>query len=373
MISHVMICGAGTMGGGIAISCLAAGLTVTVYDTSDLALDRLHARVETYLSRQVEKQRIAVTAAAQQLASLALSRDLAQARQADLVIEAVFEDHSVKCDLFRALAPILSDSALVATNTSALCVGDLAKALPDSSRFVGLHYFSPAEINPVVEVVAGADTASEVVAAAMAFVAMTGKRALRCKDAPGFAVNRFFCPYTNEAVRILEEGIADAASIDAIACAALGLSLGPFAVMNIVKPRINMHAVANLAGLGAFYEPARLLRETGEADASWTIDSVKSILPSTRDMIADRLRAAVFLPVLEAIGEDVASPEAFELGACLALRFQTGPVAQMWALTADRTRALVEGLCAIYRTDFPEAGFARVFAAPKPATQDAIG
>lgn len=361
MVRHVAICGAGTMGGGIAISCLAAGLDVTVIDTSAEALSRLRARIAAHLARQVEKGRLTEAQAADQRQRLTASEALAAVAGADLLIEAVFEDPAIKESLFRALAPHLAPGTLVATNTSALRVADLAQALPEPDRFLGLHYFSPAEVNPVVEVVAGAQTADAAVTEALAFVEACGKTALRCKDAPGFAVNRFFCPYSNEAVRLLDEGIASAAQIDAAACAALGLSLGPFAVMNIVKPRINMNAVANLARLGAFYMPAPLLVTTGTADASWEIGGAGDLPEDRLGQIVDRLRAALFFPVLEALGEGVATAEDFDLGARLALRFAQGPVRQMRALGPMETRRLVQALCDRHGSPFPEAGFAAAF------------
>lgn len=362
MLQHITICGAGTMGGGIAIGCLAAGLDVTVLDTSEAALDRLRTRVAAHLVRQIDKGRISADAAATQTARLAVSRDLASASTADLVIEAVFEDLEIKRALFRALAPHLSDTALVATNTSALRVADLAASLPLPARFLGLHYFSPAEVNPLVEVVSGPATAPDTIQAALAFVRATGKTALLCRDAPGFAVNRFFCPYTNEAVRILQEGLADTGSIDAVACESFGLAFGPFAVMNIIKPRINLHAVGNLAALGEFYEPAQALRKIGEADANWPITPPTPLSAALTQTIANRLRAALFLPVLEALGEDVAAPEDFDLGASLALRFGQGPVAQMRALGGPQTQTLVDQLCERYGAAFPKIGFSRVFA-----------
>lgn len=361
MLQHIVICGAGTMGGGIAISCLTAGLDVTVIDTTDAALDRLRARVAAYLARQVDKGRITALSAAQQTARLTQSRDLAVVSKADLLIEAVFEEIDVKRTLFRNLAAHLSEKTLVATNTSALRVADLATALPDPTRFLGLHYFSPAEVNPLVEVVSGPLTSAFAVKQALAFVAATGKTALKCSDSPGFAVNRFFCPYTNEAVRILQDGLAEAGSIDAVACESLGLALGPFAVMNIIKPRINLHAVGNLAVLGDFYKPARLLRDVGEADSNWQIAAPAAVSADLKEQIADRLRASLFLPVLEALGEGVAGPDDFDLGARLALRFGQGPVAQMRSLGSAKTRALVEQLCSRHGSAFPEIGFDRVF------------
>ena len=204
---NITIIGAGTMGGGIAIGCLAAGLPTTAIDTTEAALDTLRQRVTAHFARQAEKGRITAAKAEAACALLRSSTGLDAASGADLVIEAVFEDLDIKLDLFRRLAPHLSDGAIVATNTSALRVTDLAAAIPDPARFLGLHYFSPAEVNPLVEVVSGPDTTPDTVLAVLAFLDVTGKTALPCRDANGFGVNRFFCPYTTEAARLLDDGL----------------------------------------------------------------------------------------------------------------------------------------------------------------------
>ena len=155
----------------------------------------------------------------------------------------------------------------MATNTSCLRVGDLARHVGDPARFLGLHYFSPAAVNPIVEVVQGEGTGDSTIETALAFCEASGKTPLRCRDSWGFAVNRFFCPYTNAAARLpWTMGWARTAEIDQVARSVLGAAAGPFAVMNLIKPRINLHAIRNLAPLGTFYAPARAMIEAGEAD-----------------------------------------------------------------------------------------------------------
>src|SRR5690606_31103349 len=155
--------------------------------------------------------------------------------------------------------------ALIATNTSCLQVGDLAQHVAAPERFLGLHYFSPAQVNPLVEVVRGAATSEATVQAALAFTRATGKMPLLRKDSYGFAVNRFFCPYAAEAARLVDEELATTAQIDRLAESTLGVAAGPFRVQNLIKPRINLHAIRNLAPLGPFYAPADFLVRVGEA------------------------------------------------------------------------------------------------------------
>lgn len=362
MIDSLAILGAGTMGTGIAIAALAAGLPVRLVDRTEAAVEGAAARIARHFDRQVEKGRLAAAEAAARQAGLSRGTDLAAVAGAVLVIEAVFEDMGVKRALLADLAPHLGAETVVATNTSALRVGDLAGAIAGPERFLGLHFFSPAEVNQLVEVVSGPATSEHAVALARGFVKRIGKIALLCRDAPGFAVNRFFCPYTNEAVRLLDEGVADAAQIDRVARESFDLAMGPFAVMNIIKPRINLNAVRHLGPLGPSYAPAAGLVATGEADRAWAIGAETPLDPAAEAEVAARLRAAVFLPVLEELAEDVARPEDIDTGARLALRFGRPPVALMREAGEARVRELVGAHAARFATPLPEAGLARLFA-----------
>src|SRR5690606_2719595 len=160
----------------------------------------------------------------------------------------------------------------------------------------------------LVEVVRGAATSEATVQAALAFTRATGKMPLLCKDSYGFAVNRFFCPYTNEAARLVDEELGTTAQIDRLAESTLGVAAGPFRVQNLIKPRINLHAIRNLAPLGPFYAPADFLVRVGEAGESFAIDEDPGPGSETDALIAERLQGAVFLPVLEALDEEVAAP-----------------------------------------------------------------
>ena len=295
-------------------------------------------------------------------ALLTTSTDITAAGQTDLVIEAVFEELAIKQALFDKLVPVMKPDAILATNTSALRVDALADSLPAPERFVGLHYFSPAEINPLTELVRGPRSGTEALDAARVFLKRTSRVVLECRDASGFVVNRFFCPYTNEAVRCLQDGLGTTGQIDAVARENFALPLGPFAVMNIIKPRINLSALRNLAPLGAFYAPARQMVRMGEADEFWQIEETPAPFSNEAErMIADRLRGALFLPVLEALAEGVAAPDAFDTGAERALRFGNPPVTQMRALGRTRVEALIAPYLAAYGAEMPAAGLERVF------------
>ena len=337
-ISTLGVIGAGTMGGGIAISAALHGYSVTVVDLSEAMLGTFQRRLQTFLDRQLEKGRISSSERSTIEANISVSDDFAAIAGADLVIEAVFEQLDVKRQVFEILEQHVSENCILATNTSALKVADIAAVAKHPGRICGLHYFSPAEVNRAVEFVEAEQTGAWVTDAVQPFLERCRKQVILCRDQPGFAVNRFFCPYLNEAVRLADDGLASPGQIDKIAVQTFGVALGPFAVMNIVKPRIALHAVQNLAELGDVYAPVAGLVAQGEADQNWDIDT--AFAPHSEEIfqvVSDRLQGAVYYAVLDALVTDVAAPEAFDLGAQVALTFAAGPVEMMRQLGVDKS------------------------------------
>ncbi|WP_018000506.1 3-hydroxyacyl-CoA dehydrogenase family protein [Paracoccus sp. N5] len=338
---RLSIIGAGTMGGGIAITSLKAGIPTTVVDTTDAALDRLRDRIGRHLAREVEKGRMDAAGADAARRCLTVSTELGAVSGSALLIEAVFEDLAVKHELLSRVQGLLQPEAVIATNTSCLLVADIARALDDPGRLLGLHYFSPAEICPMVEVISTSETRAAIRRCALDFLARTGKSPLPCKDSPGFALNRFFCPYCNEAVQLLDEGIATPGQIDAVACASFGVPAGPFRVMNLTKPVIMLRAMQGLERLGVFYRPAQGLLRAGGEGADWLIDGDPPALPdAARQEVARRLTMALCRPAAEALAEGAVAPEDLDRGAREALRFQRTPVTLLGALSPDDRRRL---------------------------------
>lgn len=354
-ITTIGVVGAGTMGGGIAAVTAAAGLTTRLHDVDPAQVDRAIEAARGFFRRQSEKGRLSDAAAADAASRLQPAADLAALADTDLVIEAVFEDRGLKARLFEQLGPILAPDAIVASNTSCLRITELARHLVAPERFLGLHFFSPAQVNPIVEVVQGEATAAVTVSAAIGFCERIGKTPLRCRDQYGFAINRFFCPYTNEAARLVDEGAGSTAQIDAVARDALGVAAGPFQVMNLIKPRINLHAIRNLGPLGSFYAPAEAMVRVGEADAAWPIGEAAPLDAAVAATIRDRLRAAVFLPVLEALDEAVAAPVDIDRGARDALKMAQAPCALMDALGRGEVARLVGALARSHGVALPRS------------------
>ena len=338
--TKIGLVGAGTMGAAIAQGAAASGFTVMLHDRDPAVLDRAMAQIKGSLGRAVEKGRSTPAEAEATLARLVPVADLSGLGPCGLVIEAIIENAEAKAGLFRALSVLLAPQALIATNTSSLKVDDLAVAVTHPDRFLGLHYFFPAAVNPLLEIVRGAATSDLVMDQAAFFAEATGKQAIRCRDAFGFAVNRFFVPYLNEAARLVDEGY-DPGEIDRAIVDGFGTAIGPFKLMDISKPVIALHACRTLAQMGSFYEPATALISIGESGKSWNAALPDTVEPAKAAVIIRRLQGAVLTAVLEALDEDVATSEDFDLGARIGLQWSWQPCAGAAALGRSATENLV--------------------------------
>lgn len=343
------------MGSGIATNIAQNGLDVRMIDISQDSVDRALATVGGFYDRNAEKGRMSQDDADAAKARLSGGTDIALAADADLIIEAVFERFDLKAELFGRLNPVLKESAVVATNTSCLTVNGLAEAVKDPTQFLGLHYFNPAAINPIVEVVRGDQTRQDVIDAAVAFCNATSKKPILCRDSYGFALNRFFCPYSNEAVRIFEEGLGSTAQIDRVAQEAMGIAAGPFLVMNLVGMQTMAHAAENLEPHGSFYAPTAKVKEMGADNGKWEIGEPPAPDAAADAKIADRLWGATFLPVLQELDEEVASPAEIDMGAGLALRFGKAPCVTMDSMGQEEVGRLIDYYCQTYTVDRPQS------------------
>lgn len=354
---RIAIIGAGTMGAGIATSLGQQGRAVSLVDANADAVARALAGAGKFYARAVEKGRMTAAEADAAHANIT-AVSLENLGDCDLVIEAVFEEFAVKQDLYKRLNAVIDDEVVVATNTSALRVSELAQGVRNPAAFLGLHYFNPAEINPIVEVVKGNATDDAIYARALEFCRRTGKKPIACRDQYGFAINRFFVPYGNEAIRLMDEGIGTPAQIDRVAQDCLGAAGGPFMVTNLVKPKIMYHAQNNLRPLGDFYLPAGSLAEKGDSDYSFDLGEgtePDTLADAAAGTVADRLRAALFFPVLQALDEDVAAASDIDMGAELALRFARPPCRLMDELGRHEVRRIVALMTEKYNAPMPGA------------------
>lgn len=255
MAERVGIVGAGTMGAGIAQLALEAGHEVRFHDSDPETLGRARGRVRDGLARRAATMGLDADAIDDwtdgRLAGLQRSGTLAEvAAASDLVIEAALEDLVVKRAIFAALDAATASAVILATNTSALSVAAIAEATGRPERVLGLHFFNPAPIMPLVEVVEAPRTDPAVTARAMTLMTRWGKTPVRCRDSPGFIVNRVNRPFTIEALRMLEAREATVADIDR-AMRAAGFPMGPFELMDLVGIDVNLAAANGVwEGLG---------------------------------------------------------------------------------------------------------------------------
>jgi 3-hydroxybutyryl-CoA dehydrogenase len=352
MKTKLAIIGAGLMGGGIALNAARHGLAVQVHDARPDGVDALRIRAAGVYARWVKNGKMIEDEANAALARIRPAPYLADLSDADLIIEAVFEDLKVKRDLLAALAHHVGSETVVATNTSALEVRALSNGCGFADRFLGLHYFSPAEVSPLVEVVRAPATSEFTMARALDFLKETKRTPLPCLDRPGFAINRFFCPYYNEATRLVEDGIAGPADVDAVARARLGAAAGPFTVMNLIGPQVAAHAMAHLASLGPFYMASATLLAQAVSGGDWGVEETWP--GADLDETERRLLGALALPAVELASEGVADPSSVDRGAVLALKFQEGPFAIMRRYSPETVEQAVIALCRRYGHPMPK-------------------
>jgi 3-hydroxybutyryl-CoA dehydrogenase len=222
------------MGSGIAEVSAAAGMPVVVRDVSDAAVDAGRRRVESSLARAVRGGKLDEERAGAILDQIQFTVDLADVGEADLVIEAVPEDLVVKLGVLAELSEIVRDDALIASNTSSIPIAQLASALNDSSRVLGLHFFSPVPVMELVEIVVALETSEAAVGEANDFVLRIGKTAIETKDRSGFIVNMLLVPYLMAAVRMFEEGFASAEHIDEGMRLGCGYPMGPLTLCDFI-------------------------------------------------------------------------------------------------------------------------------------------
>ncbi|MEV5374810.1 3-hydroxyacyl-CoA dehydrogenase [Streptomyces nondiastaticus] len=250
----VAVVGAGTMGQGIAQVALAAGHAVRLYDAAPGRAEEAARAIAARLGRLVDKGRLDAAGRDEALARLQPAARLAELADSALVIEAIVEQLDAKQKLFAELEPVVPDDCLLATNTSSLSVTAVAGGLRIPGRFVGLHFFNPAPLLPLVEVVRGFATDPEAADRARATVAAWGKTPVACADTPGFIVNRLARPFYAEAFRVHEEGGADPATIDAVLRECGGFRMGPFELTDLIGQDVN-NAVTRSVYEAFFHDP----------------------------------------------------------------------------------------------------------------------
>lgn len=356
-IRTVGVVGAGTMGSALAQKFAQEGFKVILADRAKSFVDKGLANIRTTLEEGIEKKVFTKLQVSSYLSNLRGTDSLSDLSICDLVVEAIFEDYNAKADILKALSKIVSDDCIVATNTSSFSVSELAKNISHPERFIGLHFFYHAAKNRLVEIIPGEKTSKKTIELAQFFSVLAGKDAIDCGDSYGFTVNRFFVPWLNESVRLLQEGVATKAEIDFVCMEVFGIGMGPFALMNATGVPIAYHSEKTLEVFGKLYEVAEALKMQAESGKQWEIEfmEIEKVDEQREKIIRDRMQAVVFFVCSQILDEKVSSATHLNRGAKIGLKWRNGPVDLMKYAGEEEVKRLVSFIAGIYGIKIPSA------------------
>lgn len=345
MIHRVGIIGAGTMGSGIAQVAATAGCEIVLCDLNQEVLDHSAAKLEQVLSRLVVKGRIESAEKERIQALISYSTSLGDLAGSDLVIEAIVESLEIKTKLFQQLEPLLGDDCIIATNTSSLSVAAIAASLQKPERCLGIHFFNPAPLMKLVEVIPAVQTTNHNSELVVQTIKDWGKVVALAKDTPGFIVNRVARPFYGEALRILEEGIADVPTIDWALKSKGGFRMGPFELMDFIGNDVN-YTVTETVFEAFYYDPrykpsftqkrlseaGYLGRKSGRGYYNYAEGAVNPD-PQTDDALATKILNRVLVMLIneaaDALYLNIASAEDIDLAMTKGVNYPKGLLA--WA------------------------------------------
>jgi len=238
-IQNVGVVGSGTMGAGIAQLLIQNGYNTVLYDINEEAVNKAMNTIFANVDRLVVKKRLHAEEAEQSKRFLQTTVSMSDLKDCQLVIEAASENSDIKRSIFQGLEKICSQDTILATNTSSLSITEISGQINTPARVAGLHFFNPAPIMPLVEIIAGLKTADATIQTLVEFAHKINKNSVVCKDTPGFVVNRVARPYYNEALRIMNDGVATVEQIDNIMKKAGNFKMGPFELQDLIGIDIN--------------------------------------------------------------------------------------------------------------------------------------
>jgi len=249
------VLGAGTMGAGIAQVAAQNGNQVILVDVNHSQLDLAKSNLSLILSKLIEKEKIFISDKSEIESRITYSSELQSFAPCQLIIEAILEDLTIKHKVFAALEEIVSSDCILASNTSSLSIASIGSVLKNPSRVIGIHFFNPAPLMPLVEIIPAVQTAPNYLNFTLELIQSWKKITVVCKDTPGFIVNRVARPFYGEALRIYDEGIADFATIDWAMTNFGGFKMGPFALMDYIGNDVNYAVTESV--FSAFYFDSR--------------------------------------------------------------------------------------------------------------------
>jgi len=363
----VAVLGAGTMGAGIAQVAAQCGHRVILFDISEAARQKALANLIRIMDRGVEKGRMTREQADGVLARISETDKLESCRDCGLVIEAVIENLEIKRKLFTDLENLLAPEAILATNTSSLSIASIGAGCRRPERVLGVHFFNPAPLMPLVEIVPGVATAPETIAQTRALIDAWGKTTVFAGDTPGFIVNRVARPFYGEAIRILEEGLADVATIDAAMKTQGGFRMGPFQLMDFIGHDIN-YTVTETVFTAFFFDPryrpsfsqkrlveaGRLGRKSGRGFYDYSPDAKQPEPkddPQLAETIVSRILVMLINEAVDAVFWKVASPEHIDLAMTKGVNYPKGLLAWANERGLDKVLAHLQALQEEYSED----------------------
>ena len=361
------VIGAGTMGAGIAQVAAQSGHRVVLSDTNPEQLLRAEQQIKKSIEKLVEKGKFSADSGQEILENLHFSTQLSDHSQASLVIEAIVENLAIKHQVFTQLEQVVNPSCVLASNTSSLSIASIGACLQDASRFMGIHFFNPATIMPLVEVIPGVATSLTYTQHIEQLITSWNKTVVVCKDTPGFIVNRVARPFYGEALRIYEEGLADFATIDWAMTEMGGFKMGPFTLMDYIGNDIN-YTVTETVFAAFYYDPrfkpsftqkrhmeaGFLGRKTNRGFYDYKEGSTP---PSpTKDpvlgkQIFERILVLLINEAADAVFMQVASPNAVDLAMTKGVNYPKGLLAWADELGAEWVLERLESLFSEYGED----------------------
>ncbi|SHG01706.1 3-hydroxybutyryl-CoA dehydrogenase [Fodinibius roseus] len=361
------VVGAGTMGQGIAQVAAGCRHKVYLYDAYPDQLGKARHALRTTLQRQVKKDRMLQQEVDDIMDRIHFVEDLTGYGQCNLVVEAVVEDLKIKQDTFRRLEGIVSHDCILATNTSSLSIASLSSVLKKPTRFLGTHFFNPAPRIPLVEIVPGLSTTAMTVKKARTVVDGWDKCTVLAKDTPGFIVNRVARPFYGEALRQLEEGVADVPTIDWAMKEIGGFKMGPFQLMDLIGNDIN-YKVSKTIFEEFFYDPrfkpsftqkrmveaGHLGRKSGKGFYEYGDNAIKRDPIKDQDVgqqVVNRILAMLINEAADAVFMNIATVEEVDLAMTKGVQYPKGPLEWADELGLRNVLDRLTGLQTEYRED----------------------
>ncbi|MCF8284589.1 MAG: 3-hydroxybutyryl-CoA dehydrogenase [Sphingobacteriales bacterium] len=363
----VGVIGSGAMGSGIAQVAALAGHEVHVYDANPVAAQSASNNMQISLKKLVEKGKCTEEKYNLVSQNVIFQSSIEKLNTCDLIIEAIVENIGVKQEVFSALESIVSDKCILASNTSSLSITSIASICKNPERFIGIHFFNPANIMPLVEIIPALQTDSSVTETAIALIQSWGKTVVVCKDTPGFIVNRVARSYYGEAIRMYEEGIADVATIDWAMKKFGGFKMGPFELMDFIGHDVN-YKVTETVWEQLFYDPRfkpsltqkrlyeakRFGKKSGIGFYDYREGAIK-VEPTEDDelgnYIFNRITAMLINEAIDTLYLDIASKEDIDLAMTKGVNYPKGLLAWADEIGLGSVLEELESLMATYEED----------------------